>query len=251
MSLLQVSENRIKFKESLNKKQISFFVKALLIAGVGFGLICGIGYLFYFALDQKWIKYETFDTIYIIAFCLLFVQILISIFLTFAKKINSILMLFLYVIYIFSFGVFFSSIFFLFSGASLLMLFGITAGCFLICALIGSFMSNKAGISLFKIIMIMMPIYFIFSLVLSLVSVFVFNYEALYILYTMIGAIIIMLLNVYSFYNLTKVSQFVGLNDEIDAKEMNKMCFLVGFNIMSAITNTLLIVARILLLLRQ
>lgn len=251
MSLVQVSENRIGFKESLNKAQIKFFLKAILIAGIGFALICGIGFLFYYALEQGWIDYQTFDTIYIIAGVSLLVQFIVTMIVSFMKKPNIFMIGLMFTIYIFSFGIFFSSIFFLFNGASLLMLFGISAGVLLICALVGSLMSKKAGLTLFKIIMIMMPIYFIFSLTLSLISILVFNYEWMYMLYTILGAVIILLMNVFSFYSLTKTSEFVAMNEEMDEKQANCLCLLSGFNIMATITNTVMLVARLLLLIRR
>ena len=61
-----------------------------------------------------------------------------------------------------------------------------------------------------------------------------------------------MVLNVYSFYTLSKTSQFINIGEtDIDQKQVNGIALLIGFNILSTITNTILIMARILLLFRD
>ena len=252
MSILQVSENRISFNQKLNSTQTKFIAKCLIFASIGFALVCGIGYLFYYSIINNWINFETADSIYIISAIMLLISLVISIVISFMKKINIPLVLLLYLTYIAAFGISFSSLFSLFNGAELLMLFGISAGSLLICGIIGFTMSNKAAVSLSKILFILIPIYMIISLVFALVSAFALYSNYLYIIYTLIGVAVVMVLNVYSFYTLSKTSQFINIGEtDIDQKQVNGIALLIGFNILSTITNTILILARMLLLFRD
>ena len=141
-------------------------------------------------------------------------------------------------------------LFTLFSGAEILMLFGISGGALLICSIIGFTLSNKGALTLSKIIYILLPLYFFGSLIFALVSAFVFTSDVWYIIATVLSTGIILCLNIYSFYTLSKSAEFVKMMDGSQVP-LNKICLGNGLNILCSIVNTILLVARFMLFSRR
>ncbi len=250
MFLERAEQTNLNFKTKLNHLQTKVISFSLLYAGLGFALICGFAFLFYYAIQNQWINFEQVNILYVVSSVLLIVAFIISIFISFANKFNIWWIYLIYFIFIFSFAISFGMLFTLFNGSEVLMLFGISGGVLLICSIIGFSLSNKGALTLSRIIYILLPLYFFGSLIFSLVSAFVFSSNSWYIIATILSTGIILCLNIYSFYNLSKSAEFVKMTDETKVP-INKICLVNGLNILCSMVNTIMLVARILLFSRR
>lgn len=226
-----------------SKKQKSIVALSSLVAGLGLVLVAGVGYLFYFLAYEKAII--DYDTLSILSAVFLILSLGSLIFFSFTQmSIGK--FLFLFPIYIISSGIGFSSLFALFNGGEMLMIFGIAGLSMLLSSILGFILPTKVVGSLMKYSMITMFFVIIGSLIFGILSMFTFssyNIPIWSLVVTILMAFICVSYNIYLFHSLSKMQEFN--NVEMDSKSLIMISLTFGFSLLVSAIQLIWIIARL------
>lgn len=231
-----------------NNKQKKVLSKSLLFAGLGFGLTCLIGFFIVYFVNTGTI---TMNGLYGLSSASLIGTIVVSMVYMFKKEMSQGFLLGMFALFTLFEGIGFGSLFLIFNRGELLFIFGSTGLILLITGMIGYNLSDKAAFSIAKILMILVPIFFITQLIFIFVSMFAFSssLSTANIFLTVGMSAIVLLSNILSFYQIAKTETFVSLNSDADVPLVVPLQ--LGFMIYINIINTIWTVARWLMILRN
>lgn len=228
---------------SYSKKQKNIIALSSFIAGLGLLAVAGIGYLFYFFVFVK--NTISIETMWGISGAALLLTIVSMLFFSFSQP-SFLKYAFIFTIYIFSSGIGFSSLFAIFSGAELLMIFGVAGITMFISAILGYILPTNIIGSLFKFSMLLMMFLIIFSLAFSLITVYSFssyNLPTWSIVVTVLMAVICVIYNIFLFHSMSRMQSFQG--EEIDNKSFLLISLSFAFSLLVSIIQLIWIIARL------
>lgn len=247
-------------RRQFTKQQTSLLTKSMLIAGIGFMIICGLSELFAWAFSFVQM-YDNFGLVMGLTFGFLIVSIAISMMwvkILWKGKATALTIL-VYSLYIITMSLAFGAIFnFLwfnegleFKFTYLAAAFAITGGIFLIVALVAKIMSLKAMITYGKIVgvcsIIMMVLFFAFMIAILVVGLTGqggqgFNLTAdvitwIVLLFMAIATFFYIIVDVKSIMGLSQFNQYTNTDKQAPA-----IVWYCGFKLLSDLINVLLLV---------
>ncbi len=251
---MAVNEPVVKY----NKAQGSLMTKALMITGLGFAAICGVGYgvgaIYDSAMAGSSSAGMSSQTLGIIGGICLIASMFMAIF--WMMKFESAgwgLIGTTFLVYILGQGIGFGSLFLIFDGTELLWIFGLAGGIFLIMGVIGISLSSRAAMSLMKMLMIGTMVYLGLSLMMMLFSMFgvwnVFttggNMDWMYWGITVFSGLLALGYIAFDMHMLSKYNEFHNLEG---ANNVNKIAAFFGFKLLMDLIYLIWIIARIFLM---
>lgn len=242
------------------KQQTSLLTKSMLIAGIGFMIICGLSELFAWAFSFVHM-YDNFGLVMGLTFGFLIVSIAISMLwvkILWKGKATALTIL-VYSLYIITMSLAFGAIFnFLwfnedlgFKFTYLASAFAITGGIFLIVALVAKIMSLKAMITYGKIVgvcsIIMMVLFFSFMIAVLVVGLTGRGAEGFNLTADVITWIVLLFMAIATFfYIIVDVKSIMGLSQFNQYTNTDKQApaivWYCGFKLLSDLVNVLLLV---------
>lgn len=244
-------------RSQINKTQMSLLTKSMLIAGIGFILICGLSELFMWAFSKVEVMSD-FGLVMGLTFGFLLVSIVISILWTkilWKGKATglTILVCTLYVLTMsISFGVLFNYLYVVGDGqykyAYLGIAFAITGAIFLIVALVAKIMSLKAVITYGKIVVIcsiiMLVMFFAFMIAVLIVGLagggFSWNADIITWICLALVSIITFFYIIVDIKSIMGISQFSSYTGEDNTAPA--VVWYCGFRLLSDLINVLILV---------
>lgn len=232
--------------KSYSKPQLAILGKSSLYAGLGFVLICLIGFGFFYALQAGNVSYSTFRSLGII-FSFLWLGSMI--WFMFDRNFTKMKYGILYSIFIISQAISFVSLFSLFNGTELMLIFGVAGLAMVVTGLIGYFLPPKFANSLMKLLMISIVVSLIFSLLAVVGMIFGFRIldnggsQWYIILATVLSSFICVGYNVFLFYSISKTSEFLQ-----EGESNTLVCLYMGFLLLVSYVQLVWLIARLFLI---
>ncbi len=228
------------------KKQNYFIGKVCLLSSLLFGIIFAISFVI---SKFVFIDYVEYNYLILMGSISLLISIVFSLIMSFKGLKASIgLIITTIMIYCLSFIITFSAIFSLIDNVILFYSLAFTAISILVLGLIGFLIKPKYTFSLMKISMIIFGIYFLVSIIGSLIIWFTISdssIEIWEIIITAIIGLIVMATTILSFYNLKNTNQFINIVN-IEKSVYTKLLLFQTLNLLSSIVMIFTYILRIL-----
>lgn len=233
----------------LDKIKLGLLTKSSLIAGIGFIIICALGYLISFIYTKTNISPNS-NVLPILSSIFLVGSIISMVWFAFSRKEWSYLGYFcLFTSFIISQAIGFSSLFQIFNSTSLLFLFGIAGAIMFVSGILIKILPEKILASLMKIFFVFITISFFFSLCSFFMFFFGFGYSSGNQLYfsisAIIGAIIAIFYNFYIIYQITRTDSFAAASE---GNSSLKLPLRFGFYLLVSLVQTVWALARLMLI---
>lgn len=242
----QVSANNIQ-----SKKQYNFIAKVSLYAGLLFAFIFIVSFL----LSKYWLieSYEATNVFAIIGSVFLIINIFLSFFIGMKGTKNSIgLIIFYITFFCLTFIIIFSCYFSLLGNEIMFYSLAFTSLAMITTSVIGFMIKPKTAYSLMKISTISIGAYFMISLCGSLIIWFLspVTIEIWQIIVTALIGVVIICSNIYTFYSLKKMSEFMEI-ESLDKKDNLKLTLFQTLSLLSSVINTFILMLRVLSIIRK
>lgn len=242
----QVSANNIQ-----SKKQYNFIAKVSLYAGLLFALI----FIASFLLSKYWLieSYEATNVFAIVGSVFLIINIFLSFFIGMKGTKNSIgLIIFYIAFFCITFVIIFSCYFSLLGNEIMFYSLAFTSLAMIITSVIGFMIKSKTAYSLMKISTISIVAYFMISLCGSLIIWFLspVTIEIWQIIVTALIGVVIICSNIYTFYSLKKMTEFMEI-ESLDKKDNLKLTLFQTLSLLSSVINTFILMLRVLSMIRK
>ncbi len=240
-----VEMNNVGIK-TYKKKHTSIIGRSSLFAGLGFLLTCLFGYAFSFMT----IPYNAKIIVMVVA---LLISMGLSFYVSFKTTTVSYgVYAILYFSYCVSAGFTFESMFSLFNGQELLLIFGIAGGILTFTGIIGMLIPDKVAMNLMKFVFILFGIYMVLSLCLMLFFFLMPGiFDWMYFLISILSGLISILYIAITFNSMSRTEMFINdSGEEADKTVINKMCLFFGFILLTSIINLIILIARLFIIIR-
>lgn len=235
--------------ENLNAKykvvsqtQSSILTRSFLVAGLSFLLICliglGFGKLFEYEIYEKG-NLSVVNSLYMISILLIFISMFGSI-LVFRNLLNqkTSKIIFWIGLYCLAQGIGFGMLFSLFAQDSwtLILMFGVSGIMFILCAVIGYFMSANAAFNLMKMLSIGWIATFILMILMFIPMIFMLSTGASYAgfqwYYSLIMGVFCLLFMGYISYDVWMISKTSEFAQIADSRAFNNLSLFFGYRLL-------------------